>query len=61
MMDQQADLKRHSLKGSMKIQSSNKQTWYTVTLQNCTCPDYIYRQKDKNGKCKHMKSMEALN
>jgi len=43
----------------MKIQSSNKQAYYEVTLQNCTCPDYIFRQKDKNGKCKHMKSMEA--
>jgi predicted nucleic acid-binding Zn finger protein len=44
----------------MKILSSNKQTFYEVTLEKCSCPDYIYREKkDKNGKCKHMKAMEA--
>ena len=41
----------------MKVQSSNKQTFYEVSLESCTCPDYIYRQKAKSGKCKHMKAL----
>jgi predicted nucleic acid-binding Zn finger protein len=43
----------------MKVQSSNKQTFYEVSLENntCTCPDYIYRQKAKSGKCKHIKAL----
>jgi len=46
----------------MKVQSSNKQTFYEVTVENCTCPDYVYRQKAKSGQCKHMKAlMEVSN
>ena len=31
---------------------------YVVTEESCTCPDYIYRQKDIGGKCKHMRNLE---
>jgi hypothetical protein len=32
----------------MKIQGSNKQTWYETTLQNCSCPDFTFRDKSQN-------------
>ena len=44
---------------NMKITSSNGKTVYEVSLNSCTCPDYIFRQLAKNGQCKHMKIMEA--
>tara|TARA_R100000406_G_scaffold92764_1_gene82131 strand:- start:567 stop:710 length:144 start_codon:yes stop_codon:yes gene_type:complete len=31
---------------------------YKVSVNSCTCPDYIYRKKDIGGKCKHMESLE---
>ena len=33
----------------MKVQSSNKQTFYNTTLENgCDCPDFTHRQKAQN-------------
>src|SRR4051812_20493344 len=30
---------------------------YIVTENGCTCPDYVHRQADRAGKCKHMVSL----
>ena len=32
----------------MKVQSSNKQEWYNVTCDLCTCPDFTFRDKALN-------------
>ena len=32
----------------MKIQSSNKQAYYTVTLDSCNCLDFVKRNKSQN-------------
>ena len=32
----------------MKVQSSNKQTFYNTTLEKCSCPDFEHRQKAGN-------------
>ena len=32
----------------MKVQSSNKQTFYNTTLEKCSCPDFLHRSKSEN-------------
>jgi hypothetical protein len=32
----------------MKVQSSNKQTFYNTTLEGCDCPDFTHREKAQN-------------
>jgi len=32
----------------MKVQSSNKQEYYNVTLEKCSCPDFTFRDKAEN-------------
>jgi hypothetical protein len=32
----------------MKVQSSNKQTFYEVTLESCECMDFVKRSKSEN-------------
>ena len=32
----------------MKVQSSNKQTFYEVSLEKCSCPDFTHRTKAEN-------------
>ena len=40
----------------MKIQSSNKQNFYITTLDECTCPDFVFRNKKELGlTCKHQR------
>jgi hypothetical protein len=41
--------------------ASNKKDVYEVSLISCTCPDYVFRQLAKNGKCKHIKALDRLN
>ena len=44
----------------MKIQSSNKQEWYNVTCDLCTCPDFTFRDKALNRlSCKCEKTFEC--
>ena len=50
----------HRLLYSMKIQGSNKQTWYETTLENCSCPDFTFRDKSQNRlSCKCEKTFEC--
>ena len=37
-----------------EVLSSKGSTWYVVTPDNCTCPDFVIRRKGR-GSCKHMK------
>lgn len=46
---------------TLEIESSNKKDVYEVSLISCTCPDYVFRQLAKNGKCKHIKALDRLN
>jgi len=38
--------------------ATDEDTHYTVLANKhrvtCTCPDYMYRQAEKGGKCKHI-------
>ena len=44
----------------MKIQSSNKQEFYIVTCDLCTCPDFTFRDKALNRlSCKCEKTFEC--
>ena len=50
----------HRLWYSMKIQGSNKQTFYETTLENCTCLDFEKRNKAQNRlSCKCQKTFEC--
>lgn len=55
----------------MQIERSNKTSFkvqsgpniYQVTFDNglslCDCPDFVFRQLARNGKCKHILAVEA--
>jgi hypothetical protein len=44
----------------MQIQSSNKQAYYTVTLDSCNCLDFVKRLKSQNRlSCKCEKTFEC--
>ena len=38
----------------MQVLSSNGKTFYEVTPNSCTCPDFRFRQAGSGGRCKHM-------
>ena len=46
---------------SIQQTASNKKDVYQISLTSCTCPDYVFRQLAKNGKCKHIKALDKLN
>jgi hypothetical protein len=43
------------------MQVQGKTGMYEVTNEACTCPDYIYRQEQIGGSCKHMKKLFIIN
>jgi predicted nucleic acid-binding Zn finger protein len=45
----------------VKIQSSNKQNFYITTLDECTCPDFTFRDKSENRlSCECVKTFECI-
>ena len=42
------------------VQSNSESRPYKTTAEGCNCPDYIYRQKHVEQKCKHMLAVELV-